>query len=147
MVQERNMAVVSEASVERREHEGARLIEATHDGYFRDFGIEHRRSVYLDAGGIDIRGEDRLLGNRAAPFCLRFHLYPDIRASMVGGGGEVIIKPSRGKGWRFVTRDPVQLEESVSFHDGRQHRAQQIVILGNHEPSETIVKWRLSVDA
>ena len=38
------------------------------------------------------------------------------------------------------------LEESISFFDGRQHQAQQIVILGNHEPEETIVKWRIAID-
>lgn len=147
VVQERNTAPVSEAVVDRREHEGARLIEAAHDGYFRDFGIQHRRSIYVDAGGSDIRGEDVLLGSRSAPFCIRFHLYPDIRASLISGGGEIILKPPRGRGWRFVTRDPVRLEESVSFHDGQHHRAQQIVILGNHEPSETIVKWRMVSEA
>jgi len=35
------------------------------------------------------------------------------------------------------------IDESINFHDGRQHRNNQIVILGNHEPKETIVKWRM----
>ena len=66
---------------------------------------------------------------------------------MVAGGGEVIIKPPRGRGWRFSCPYPVMLEESISFFDGRQHRAQQIVILGNHEPDRTTVKWRLGIDS
>ncbi len=101
VIQDQNMGPVLDANVERREHEGARLIKARHDGYYRDFGIEHQRSIFIDAGGSDIRGEDVLMGDRSAPFCVRFHLYPDIRASMVSGGGEVIIKPPRGRGWRL----------------------------------------------
>ncbi len=131
---------------ERRERDGARLLEMTHDGYAASFGLQHRRMVYLDAGGTDVRGEDTLQGGRAKPVSVRFHLYPNVSASMVQGGGEVILKPPRGRGWRFISRHPVMLEDSVSFFDGRQHRSTQIVVLGNHEPSETTIKWRLTAE-
>jgi len=138
---------VTEVQVTRRDHEGARLIEMRHDGYLARTGIRHTRSIYLDASGSDVRGEDQLSGGGSVPFSVRFHLHPEVRASMVAGGGEVIVKPPRGRGWRFTCHYPVRLEDSVSFVDGRQHRAQQIVILGNHEPSETVVKWRFAIDA
>ena len=135
---------IQNTKVTRRDHEGARLIEAEHDGY-RKFGITHTRSIYIDAGGTDIRGEDILSGGSSQALSIRFHLHPDVRASMVEGGGEVIVKPPRGKGWRFHCRHPVMLEESVSFHDGRQHRSQQITVLGNHEPATTTIKWRFAM--
>ena len=135
---------VKNVTVTRRDHEGARLIDAEHDGY-RKFGITHVRRIYFDAGGTDIRGEDTLSGGNSQPISIRFHLYPDVRASMVQGGGEVIVKPPRGKGWRFYCRHPVMLEDSVSFHDGRQHQTQQITVLGNHEPATTTVKWRFAM--
>lgn len=146
VIDDKDAGPVTEANVERRDHEGARLIEMTHDGYTRDTGIRHTRTIYLDASGADVRGEETLRGGGSKPFSVRFHLYPDVRASMVAGGGEVIVKPPRGRGWRFTTRYPVRLEDSVSFFDGRQHRTQQIVILGNHEPAQTVVKWRLAID-
>ena len=136
----------AEARTERRDHEGARFIEISHQGYRAAFGIEHRRAIYLNADGSDIRGEDTLAGGSSKPLSVRFHLHPDVRASMVAGGGEVIVKPPRGRGWRFISHHPVMLEESVSFFDGRQHRAQQIVILGNHEPATTTVKWRFAME-
>ncbi len=147
VINDKDAGAVTDAHVERRDHEGARLIEMSHDGYAATTGIRHTRSVYLDASGSDVRGEDVLTGGRSQPFSVRFHLYPDVRASMVEGGGEVIVKPPKGRGWRFTTRDPVRLEESVSFFDGRQHRSQQIVILGNHEPAATTVKWRFAIDS
>ena len=144
VINDTDAAPVQNAKVTRRNHEGARLIEATHDGY-RKFDITHTRSIYVDAGGTDIRGEDVLSGGSSQPLSIRFHLYPDVRASMVEGGGEVILKPPRGKGWQFYCHHPVMLEDSVSFHDGRQHRTQQITVLGNHEPTTTTVKWRFAM--
>lgn len=137
---------IQKAKVTRRDHEGACLIEAQHDGY-RKFGIAHTRTVYIDASGMDIRGEDVLSGGSSQPISIRFHLYPDVRASMVEGGGEVILKPPRGKGWQFYCRHPVMLEDSVNFHDGRQHRTQQITVLGNHDPVTTTIKWRLAMQS
>lgn len=146
VINEKDAGPVRDARVDRRDHDGARLIEMSHDGYAASMGIRHTRTIYLDASGADVRGEDVLTGGGSQPFSVRFHLYPDVRASMVSGGGEVIVKPPRGRGWRFTTRYPVRLEDSVSFFDGRQHRSQQIVILGNHEPDKTVVKWRFAID-
>lgn len=146
VIKDTDAGAVKSVSAERRDHEGARLVEVHHDGYASTFGISHRRAVFLDSGGDDVRGEDTLSGRHAQPFSIRFHLHPDIRASMVAGGGEVILKPPRGRGWHFHCRYPVMLEESVSFFDGRQHRAQQIVVLGNHEPAVTTVKWRFAME-
>jgi len=143
VIDDKNMGPVNHVHADRRDHDGARLIESTNDGYQSIFGIEHRRSIYLDAAGTDIRGEDRLFGGGSKAFSVRFHLHPGVSASMVEGGGEVIIKPSRGRGWRFQSDHPIMIDESINFHDGRQHRNNQIVILGNHEPKETIVKWRM----
>lgn len=145
IVDDKDGDIGADAVAERREQDGARLIEMTHRAYERAFGLQHRRTIYLAADGADIRGEDVLTGGRAKPFLIRFHLHPEVRASMVAGGGEVILKPPRGAGWRFHSPFPVMLDESVSFFDGRQHRAQQIVVLGNHEPRSTTIKWRLAM--
>lgn len=146
VIRDTDAGAVKSVSAERRDYEGARLVEVCHDGYAAAFGITHRRAVFLDSGGDDVRGEDTVSGGHAEPFSIRFHLHPDVRASMVAGGGEVIMKPPRGRGWRFHCRYPVMLEESVSFFDGRHHRAQQIVVLGNHEPMATTVKWRFAME-
>lgn len=143
IIDDKNIGAVNDVRADRRDHDGARLIECSHDGYQTAFGIRHHRSVYLDTTGTDIRGEDQLKDGRSKAFSIRFHLHPGVNVSMVEGGGEVIIKPSKGRGWRFQSDHPIMLDESVSFHDGRQHRTQQIVILGNHEPSQSIVKWRI----
>lgn len=146
VINDKNTGPLRNIAVDRREHEGARLIEMRHDGYDGAFNITHQRAIYLDAGGVDLRGEDILSGGGSQPFSIRFHIFPGVHASMVAGGGEVILKPPKGRGWRFTCRYPVMLEDSVCFYDGQQHRAQQIVVLGNHEPDETTVKWRFRME-
>lgn len=143
VIDDKNAGIVNSARINRRDHEGARLIECEHDGYLAAFGIYHKRSIYLDPAGGDIRGEDQLSGGQSKPFSIRFHLHPGVNVSLVAGGGEVIIKPPKGRGWRFHSDHPMMLDESVNFFDGRQHRTQQIVILGNHEPEKSTVKWRI----
>jgi len=146
VINDKDAGPLQTVTVDRRDHEGARLIEMRHDGYLAAFDIVHQRAIYLDVGGSDVRGEDIVTGGGSQPFSVRFHVFPDVRASMVSGGGEVILKPPKGRGWRFTCRYPVMLEESVCFFDGQQHRAQQIVVLGNHEPDETTVKWRFKME-
>ena len=146
VMNDKDAGALQSVTVNRRDHEGARLIEMSHDGYFAAFDMLHQRAIYLDAGGSDLRGEDIVTSSRSQPFSIRFHIFPNVSASMVSGGGEVILKPPKGRGWRFTCRYPIMLEESVCFFDGQQHRAQQIVILGNHEPNETNIKWRFKME-
>jgi len=146
VMNDKDAGALQSVTVNRRDHEGARLIEMRHDGYAATFDAIHQRAIYLDAGGSDLRGEDIVTGSRSQPFSIRFHIFPDVRASMVSGGGEVILKPPKGRGWRFTCHYPVMLEESVCFFDGQQHRAQQIVILRNYEPDETTIKWRFKME-
>lgn len=143
IIDDKNMGMPGDVRADRRDYEGARLIDCAHDGYLAAFGIRHQRTLYLDSTGTDIRGEDQLKGGQSKPFSIRFHLHPGVNVSMVEGGGEVIIKPSKGRGWRFQSDHPIMLDESINFHDGHQHRTQQIIILGNHEPQQSVVKWRM----
>lgn len=146
VINDKDTGPLKSVTVDRRDHEGARLIEMRHDGYLAAFNAMHQRAIYLDAGGSDVRGEDIVTGAASQPFSIRFHIFPGVSASMVAGGGEVILKPPKGRGWRFTCHYPVMLEDSVCFFDGQQHRAQQIVVLGNHEPDATTVKWRFKME-
>ena len=71
---------------ERIEGDGATLVEATHDGYVRAFGLVHRRRLYLADNGDDLRGEDTLEGPAGTPFALRFHLHPSVTPTPAAGG-------------------------------------------------------------
>ncbi|HYM30410.1 MAG TPA: heparinase II/III family protein [Candidatus Cybelea sp.] len=134
-------------SCERNEADGSVWLDARHDGYWREFGLAHRRRLFLDASGDDLRGEDTFsgTGRRPVPFHIRFHLHPDVDASLVQNGASVLLKLASGAGYRFrASGGAVRLEESIYFGSGAMRRTEQIVISGTTAPQgETRVKWAL----
>lgn len=141
------------AYCERDEADGAVVVEAAHDGYAVRFGLRHVRRVYLSAGGDDLRGEDRIVPvESAAPrrevrFALRFHLHPEVQASLLSGGG-VLLRLAKAGGWRLrCSGAEVALEDSV-YHGGEvERRTQQVVLSGRCPPEGLTLKWALKREA
>jgi uncharacterized heparinase superfamily protein len=139
----------------RDEADGNVWLEASHDGYLANYGVIHRRRLYLAADGDDFRGEDQLVAGahgtrRALAFALRFHLHPEVQASMAQDGKAVLLRLPGRSGWRLrVTAGDVTLAESVYMgRRGVVRRSQQIVIaetMPESKPSEgAMVKWALT---
>ena len=126
----------------REEADGAILIEAGHDGYAARLGCHHRRRIYMAPGGEDVRGEDLVTGPAGVPFALRFHLHPQIAASVIQGGGAVLLR-GQSAGWRFrCAGGTAEIEESLYFGDSpTPRRSSQIVIRGTTEADVTQLKW------
>jgi len=134
----------------REEADGNHWLELAHDGYVSGFGLVHRRRLYLAAEGNELRGEDRLqpghAGRDGITFAVRFHLHPDVQASLVGGGDTVLLRLPKGGGWQFQARGAaIALEPGIYL--GRRpalRRNLQIVLSGVTEPRGATVKWRLA---
>ena len=125
------------------------LLRASHDGYARDFGLIHRRTVKLAAEGAIVEGEDSFtspkggaVGGGADDFAVRFHLHPSVKANrLTDGHGVMLTLPDRDV-WTFnAYEDRVDLEESVFLgaEDGPR-RAVQIVIYGQAR-TQPRVQW------
>ncbi len=130
----------------RREIEGSTIIEASYNGYDKPFGLTHRRLIMLAPDGGEIQGEDNLIGSGGHRFSLRFHLHPNVQATVLQDKCSALLKPRRGKGWRFTSTDrSIALEESIYF-DGNQprRRTQQIVVFSPLTGTGETLKWRLS---
>ncbi len=134
-------------SCRREELEGATLLELTHDGYREGLRALHRRRLYLAAAGDDLRGEDsieRSDGARPVAFALRFHLHPEVQASLLQTGDAALLRLSRGGGWRFrVGGGSLTIEDSIYWGEARSRRSQQLVVSGTAGPGSTLVKWAL----
>jgi uncharacterized heparinase superfamily protein len=127
--------------------DGAR-IEASHDGYRADYGLIHRRTIYIDKSGADLRGVDSLSRPMAekksaapqrAPFAIRFHLHPEVNARLGEAGAALIECPGTGGAWRLKTDAArMHFEDSVYLGapDGPQ-RTRQIVLSGAADPNGT----------
>jgi uncharacterized heparinase superfamily protein len=133
--------------------EQGRWLWSTHDAYVDAFQLIHERRLFLDGQGRDLRGEDRLspdprlsARSEAAPFAIRFHLHPDVRASLARDGRSVLILLPNGEGWRFrVAGGTVALESSIYLGRGDLVRkSEQIVVSGETNPGaepQALVKW------
>ena len=139
-------------SVERRQANGATLIDAEHDGYRARFGLIHHRRLYLSSAGDDLRGEDTLVysgdpGEIPLVATLRFHLHPRVRASVIQSGASALLRPPSGGGWRMRTDTGLSLNESVYFGTNTRQRCEQIVITtpldGVRETGEITIRWAL----
>jgi uncharacterized heparinase superfamily protein len=130
----------------RREIDGNAIIEAVSEGYQQSLGVTHRRLLMLTPDGGELQGEDQIYGRAGAGFDARFHLHPNIQATVIQDGHAVLLKPHRGKGWKFSAADyGLALEDSVYFDAPHQRRrSQQMVLSGVTEAKGTTVKWRLT---
>jgi uncharacterized heparinase superfamily protein len=120
------------------------LVAATHDGYYSNLGVTHSRQLYLGDAGEDLRGQDTFTGNAGHPFHIRFHLAPDVKASMTGDNTGVLLRLRSGAGWRFRCQGAeIKLEESIYVTQAGDapKRTTQIVLSGFTPDKETPLKW------
>ncbi len=129
---------------QRQEANGAHWLEASHDGWKRLFGAVHRRRLYLAESGEDVRGEDVVEAPTPQPFTLRFHLHPDVNASLQQDGEAVLLRLRSGGGWRLRADGArMSLEESVYLGGHEPRRSEQVVLTGFADGPQQ-VKWAVS---
>jgi uncharacterized heparinase superfamily protein len=134
--------VVVEA--QRQEANGAHWLEASHDGWKKLFGAVHRRRLYLAESGEDVRGEDAVEAPTPQPFTLRFHLHPDVNASLQQDGEAVLLRLRSGGGWRLRADGArMSLEESIYLGGPEPRRSEQVLLTGYADGPQQ-VKWAIS---
>ena len=138
-----------EVKVERGADEGEWL-RTSHDGYVRDCGLLHIRSIRLSPDGQVLEGEDSFSTPDGRPlslrvgdeFAIRFHLHPAVKANRLSDGYGALLLLGERELWSFNSYgDTVEIEESVflSGSDGPR-RTVQIVIYG-HARQAAKVRW------
>jgi uncharacterized heparinase superfamily protein len=136
----------------RQERDEGQGVAMSHDGYMRNYGVRHQRSLFLSPDGLDLRGEDvlsapgRPRGSASVPIAARFHLHPSVKASLASDRTSVMLQLPDGEGWRFRAQvGELSLAESIYCGDGSEvRRSEQILIeakAGWDEPAS--LKWAL----
>ncbi len=139
--------------------------EGGHDGYVSGFGLTHVRKLEMTTDGRGLAGEDLLLAldetakekfDRALDrvklkgidFDVRFHLHPDVDASLDLGGSAVSLALKSGEIWifradRFVT---LAIEPSLYLEKNRlkPRATKQIVLSGRAMEYATRTRWSLA---
>lgn len=140
-------------------------ITAGHDGYLRSHGLTHIRQIDLTKNGRGIAGEDTLAaiekgdeaifdrmmdrGNlQGAGFKIRFHLHPDVDATLDMGGAAVSMALKSGEIWVFRHDGTanLSLEPSVYLEKGRikARATKQVVLSSVALEYATRIRWSLS---
>lgn len=140
----------------REEDDGCTWLDLEHDGYARKLGLIHRRRLFLENSGRDLRGEDIVTKSEARrggtsshsgnlPLSIRFHLHPKVSASLSQDGSSAVLRLPDGEGWKLrAAGGTLSLAESIYFGTrGPARRAEQIVVTGTVEFGEAVVKWAL----
>ena len=133
------------------------LAEATHYGYLQEYGLAHRREIFISADGEDIRGHDSLFVPQGRkpyfrdhiPFAIRFHFHPDVRVSLMQAQNKAFLLQNNGSGWIFKCNVlALKLEKSIYLAtDDAQRPCQQLVVYGHArgdndgKASSNLVKW------
>lgn len=139
--------------------------QGAHNGYVAGFGLTHARTLELTYDGRAVAGEDMLLAMeetekrqfdreldavtlRGIPFEIRFHLHPDVDATLDLGGAAVSMALKSGEIWvfRHDGTHKLSLEPSVYLERNRlKPRASlQIYLSGRTTSYATRVRWSLS---
>jgi uncharacterized heparinase superfamily protein len=132
-------------SVRQAQDATGQWLLATQDGYVASHGLLHERRIFVDAKGMEARGEeiltvadararaqfDRSGTDGAVPFAVRFHLHPDVEAEFDAARQLVTLALPTGELWVFrAAGGVVQLEESIRFDTEapRPLPARQVVV-------------------
>src|SRR6201986_3656452 len=119
-----------------------------YDGFKKTPGLTHARQLFLAADGEDLRGEDRLTGRAGQGFAIRFHLHPNVQASLAQDGNAVLLRLPGGAGGRLRMQVAVlSIAESIYVGAGGTKKTRQVVLDGHVGSTGAIVKWALRREA
>jgi uncharacterized heparinase superfamily protein len=140
---------VAQVELARDETAGIVMVEASHDGYVRRFGLVHQRQLTLAADGRELRGQDLLTlqGRRRRaepiPYAVRFHLHPDVEAATTADGQGALLRVRGRTVWQFRSRGGrLAIEDSLWIDgDAALRETSQLVIGGDSPPDGTAIAW------
>ncbi len=141
-----------QVTAKREESEAGVWLELSHDGWVPGFGLTHDRRLFVAGAADEIRGEDVLTPapgkapmRGATPFDLRFHVFPEVEASLALDGRSVLLRGPSDDGWWFRNDAlRVLLEPSVCFLGGQPRRTVQIVLHAEVGQEGARIRWKLA---
>ncbi|MGR3660389.1 MAG: heparinase II/III family protein [Paracoccaceae bacterium] len=151
--------------VQYLDEQGSQGIIVGHDGYLDSHGLTHIRQVELSTSGRGLAGEDTLaaieksdektfekaldrVNLQGIKFKIRFHLHPDVDATLDLGGTAVSMALKSGEIWVFRHDGAAELslEPSVYLEKGRlkPRATKQVVLSASAVEYATRIRWTLA---
>ena len=123
-------------------------IDASHDGYLKQFGIVHNREVEFYPEQMKFVGHDKMISKnnlRNLKFEIRFHLEPNVKVMKTQDNRSILIDID-GEGWKFNSNNnDINIDNGLYF--GKKNsfvENQNIFISGMTSAENQTIKWELT---
>ena len=137
--------VPEKLKVKRVERYEANVIEIENYGYKNQYDAVHKRLIYVDKEGLDIRGEDNIYCPMEITFDIRFYLDSTIKTLLINNGKNILLKLKSGVGWKFSSSlDKINIASNRNININNQPITNEhIHLTGETKELITVVRWSL----
>ena len=123
-------------------------IKGSHNGYQKEFGIIHERTIEFFPESNKFLGKDKLIKKKnyvPASFEIRFHLMPNTKVTKTQDNRTVLIE-LENSGWKFFTNHGlIGIETGLYFGKKNTYiENQNIFISGNTQKEDQLIEWEIS---
>jgi uncharacterized heparinase superfamily protein len=123
-------------------------INASHDGYLKQYGIIHEREIEFYPEQKKFIGHDKIISKNSfknLKFEIRFHIEPNIKTMKTQDNKSILIDLD-GEGWKFNSdKNNMNIDNGLYF--GRKDTFidnQNIVISGMTNEENQTIKWEIT---
>ena len=137
--------VPEKLKVKRVERYKANVIEIENYGYKNQYDAVHKRLIYVDKEGLDIRGEDNIYCPIEITFDIRFYLDSTIKTLLTNNGKNILLRLESGVGWKFSSSlDNINIASNRNININNQPITNEhIHLTGETKELITVVRWSL----
>ena len=137
--------VPEKLKVKRIERYGANIIELENYGYKNQYDAIHKRLIYVDKEGLDIRGEDNIYCPMEIDFDIRFYLDTNIKTLLTNNGKNILLKLNNGSGWKFSSSlNKLNIVTNRNLNINNQPIINEhIYLTGKTKELITVIRWSL----
>jgi len=123
-------------------------IKSSHNGYLKDFGTIHERTLEYFPESNKILGKDKLIKKKnyiSTNFEIRFHLMPSSKVTKTQDNRIILIE-LENSGWRFFTNHGlIGVENGLYFGKKNSYSENQnIFISGKTHKEDQLIEWEIS---
>ena len=124
------------------------LIKCSHDGYLKNYGTIHERSLEFFPEKNKFVGIDKLIKNKnfiPSNFDIRFHLMPTTKVTKTQDKNIILIE-LENSAWRFYSvNGSIDVETGLYFGNKNNYlENQNIFISGLTEKDDQVIKWEIT---
>ena len=124
------------------------LIKCSHDGYLKNYGTIHERSLEFFPEKNKFVGIDKLIKNKnfvPTNFDIRFHLMPTTKVTKTQDKNIILIE-LENSAWRFYSiNGSIEVETGLYFGNKNSYlENQNIFISGLTEKDDQVIKWEIT---